>query len=66
VVQQAHRVGGIVIAAQRVGADQFGQPIALMRGLRSPVPRISERRTLKAALASCQAASDPPSPAPMM
>jgi hypothetical protein len=31
VMQQAHGVGLVVVGAERVGADQFGQPIGLVR-----------------------------------
>ena len=70
-VEQADGVGVGVVAAEAVRADHLGEPVAVVRRGRVAAvwqigPRISLRRTLMPASASCHAASDPASPPPMM
>ena len=64
-VQQADRVAHRVVGAERVRADQLGQPVGLVRlGRRAP-GRISCSTTGTPRRASCQAASLPARPPPM-
>ena len=65
-VQQADGVVLRVVGAERVGADQFGIAVGLVRGGRDRSGRISCSTTGTPACASCQAASEPARPPPTM
>ena len=62
-VQQADRVVLLVVGAERIGADQFGEPSVLCAAV-DRSGRISCSTTGTPACASCQAASEPARPPP--
>jgi biotin carboxylase len=63
-MQQADRVVGGVVGAERVGADEFGEAVGRCASV-IRTGRISCSTTGTPALATCQAASEPARPPPM-
>ena len=64
-MQQADRVVGGIVRAEGIGADQLGEPSVRCASV-IRCGRISCSTTGTPALATCQAASEPARPAPMM
>ena len=66
-VEQADRIVLGIVGAEAVRADQLGEAVGVMGRRRLAASRaFRERRTFTPASASCQAASDPARPPPMI
>ena len=65
-VQQAHRVGLGIVGAERVGADELGEPVRLVRLGLPQGPHLVQHHGACRRRAICHAASLPASPPPTM
>ncbi len=65
-MQQADRVVGGIIGAEGIGADELGERVGAVRLGHPHRPHLVQHRRGRPACATCQAASEPARPAPMM